>query len=430
LTAGLLADDLASCVHCGLCLQHCPTYLQTGQETESPRGRLHLIGAVQARRLEPSSRYAQHVELCLVCRACEAACPSGVPFGRIMEDARAQLRQAGLSVSPMARLLRWLVFRQLLPRPKRLEKLARMLRVYQRVGLVWLAGRLAEAGLLSGALSRAQASLPALPDRFYRAPHETLPAIGARRFRVGLFVGCVMPYLYPQVHAATVRVLRLNGCEVVIPRDQVCCGALGVHSGDPQSACELARRNLAAFAGFGLDVIVVNAAGCGSTLKEYADLLGRHDQLDGSGASEASIASFVLLVKDVHEILASIELVAPRRRVERRVTLQDSCHLLHAQRIASAPRQLLRSVPGLELVEMSRPDLCCGSAGSYSLTQPEMSSRLLDSKMVDILATRCDTIATANPGCMLQLEQGVRQRGLRLEVKHVVQLLDEAYHSE
>jgi len=277
--------------------------------------------------------------------------------------------------------------------------------------------------LLSGRLERAEAQLPRMPDRFFRPAVEVFPASGERRYRVGFFSGCVMPYLYPEVHAATLRVLRRNGCEVIVLREQVCCGALNVHSGEREVARELARRNARVFLEAAVDAVVVNAAGCGSTLKEYGELLSE------SAADRELAARFAPLVKDVNEFLACIPLEPPTRQVPRRVTFQESCHLVHAQRISAAPRQLLARVPGLELVDMAHPDLCCGSAGVYNITQPEMSARLLDSKMVEVRATGADTIVTANPGCLLQLEQGVRQSGMRAEVKHVVELLDEGYGS-
>jgi glycolate oxidase iron-sulfur subunit len=438
-------EDISKCVHCGLCLQHCPTYLLTGDENESPRGRLHLIGALNEGRIESNEAYSRHINLCLVCRACENVCPSGVPFGRIMERARAQLVERSTTRgAPQAtgfeRLLRWLVFRYLLPSPRRLRLLAGLLRHYQRSGAQRLFRASPLPRLLPSRLERAEAQLPRLPDRFFRPRAEVFPAEGPRRHRVGLFNGCVMPYMYPEVHAATMRVLRRNGCEVVVPAEQVCCGAVNVHSGEREIAREMARRNVRVFLGAGVQAVIVNSAGCGSTLKEYGELLA-HDRSASQAASELAgpepdglepggpepAEGFSLLVKDVNEFLASIELERPARQVRRRVTLQDSCHLVHAQRIKAAPRQLLALVPGLELIEMAHPDLCCGSAGIYNITQPGMSAELLESKMSDIQATWAETIATANPGCLLQLEQGVRQSGMRAEVVHVVQLLDAAY---
>jgi glycolate oxidase iron-sulfur subunit len=403
--------DLSQCVHCGLCLQNCPTYLVTGNEAESPRGRIHLIQAFNEGRIEATSAYRGHLELCLVCRNCETVCPSGVRFGRIMEAGRAQLEEAA-PLTPRQRLFRWLLFHGLLPHRGRLRVLAGFLRAYQRSGFQ----RLARASrLLPQSLRDADLLLPPLP-RPFEPRFDVYAAQGPTRHRVGLFVGCVMPLMYGPVHEATIRVLTWNGCEVHVPREQTCCGALNVHTGERKVARRMAQQNLRAFLSRGLDAIVVNSAGCGSTMKEYGQLLG----------SEQA-ESFARLTKDVNEFLASQDLKPPPRRVERVVTLQESCHLVHAQRIKDAPRKILARIPGLEVREMAHPDLCCGSAGLYSLTQREMSMRLLDDKMRDVRQTGATTVATANPGCMLQLRAGLVRAGLRGEVKHVVQLLDEAY---
>jgi glycolate oxidase iron-sulfur subunit len=389
--------------------------LQTGYEAESPRGRIHLIQALNDGRLEATSAYRQHLELCLVCRNCESVCPSGVHFGRIMEAGRAQLySQAKLSKAE--RVFRRVAFRELLPHPWRLRAMFAALRLYQQSGL----RRLVRAtGLLPEPLARAERLLPDLPKPF--APSwEVYPAEGKLRYRVGLFTGCVMPLMYGPVHAATLRVLRHNGCEVQIPPAQACCGALNVHGGEREVAADLARKNLRAFLGRGLDAIIVNSAGCGATMKEYADLLG---------ASDPDVAAFTSIVRDVTEFLASIDLVPPGAVAERRVTLQESCHLVHAQRIKAAPRALLAQIPGIELRDMVHPDLCCGSAGLYMLTEQVMSARILDDKMSDIARTGAETIVTANPGCMMQLQRGVARAGVTAEVRHVIELIDDAYGS-
>jgi glycolate dehydrogenase iron-sulfur subunit len=401
--------DLAQCVHCGLCLQNCPTYLETGYEAESPRGRIHLIQAFNEGRVEATESYRQHLELCLVCRNCESVCPSGVRFGRIMEAGRAQLYSRA-RLPWRERAWRGLAFHAVLPRPGRLRALFALLLAYQRSGLRSIA-----RAVLPKPVRDLEALLPELPRPFVPRV-DVYPAKGPTRYRVGLFTGCVMPYLYGPVHAATLRVLRHNGCEVHVPREQVCCGALNVHGGERVVTRDLAHKNARAFLGRGLDAIVVNSAGCGSTMKEYGDLVG------GPAAAE-----FARLTRDVTEFLASIDLVSPMGRVERVVTLQESCHLVHAQRIREAPRMLLGLVPGLELRDMRHPDLCCGSAGLYMLTQREMSTRLLDEKIRDVATTGATIIVTANPGCMMQLQSGLVRAGLPGEVKHVVQLLDEAY---
>jgi glycolate oxidase iron-sulfur subunit len=270
--------------------------------------------------------------------------------------------------------------------------------------------------LLPDSLSQAENLLPNLPAPFL-PQMEVYPALGIRRYRVGLFTGCVMPLIYGPVHAATLRVLRHNGCEVHVPRQQVCCGALNVHGGEQRVARDLARQNLRAFLSRGLDAVVVNSAGCGATMKEYGELLG--DDLEAQ--------EFGRLTRDVTEFLVSIELEPFRHAVRRTVTLQESCHLVHAQRIKDAPRRLLAALPGVELRDMAHPDLCCGSAGLYMLTQREMSTRILDDKMGDVGSTGARTIVTANPGCMMQLQRGLARAGITGEVKHVVELVDEAY---
>ena len=401
--------DLSQCVHCGLCLQNCPTYLETGFEAESPRGRIHLIQSFNEGRIEANAAYRQHLELCLVCRNCESVCPSGVHFGRIMEAGRAQL-YAETPLPWRQRVFRRLAFHEVLPHPGRLRAMFAGLLVYQRTGV----RRLARA-LMPTSLRDLDALLPSLPRPFI-PEFEVYPAEGPVSYRVGLFTGCVMPYLYGPVHEATLRVLRHNGCEVHVPRTQVCCGALNVHGGEREVTRELARQNARAFLGRGLDAIVVNSAGCGATMKEYGDLVG------GADAEE-----FARLTRDVTEFLAAIDLAPITGHSTRVVTLQESCHLVHAQRIREAPRKLLALVPGLELRDMAHPDLCCGSAGLYMLTQREMATHLLDDKLQDVASTRATTVVTANPGCMMQLESGLARAGIRGEVKHVVQMLDEGY---
>ncbi len=401
--------DLSQCVHCGLCLPTCPTYLVTGFEAESPRGRIHLIQSLNEGRIEPNAAYREHLELCLVCRNCESVCPSGVHFGRIMEAGRAQLYQQ-TELPWHERAFRRLAFKELLPHQTRLRVLFGMLLIYQRSGLRRIVQK-----ALPEAMKDLEALLPTLGKPF--VPRwEVYPAFGQVRYRVGLFTGCVMPLVYGPVHEATLRVLRHNGCEVHVPTNQVCCGALNVHGGEREISAQLARQNMREFLGRGLDAIVVNSAGCGSTMKDYGEVVG------GSDAEQ-----FARLTQDVTEFLASIDLEQPRRSVKRTVTLQESCHLVHAQRIREAPRQLLAMLPGVTLRDMARPELCCGSAGLYMLTQPAMASRLLDDKMRDVASTGATTVVTANPGCMMQLQRGLHRAGLKGEVKHIVELLDEAY---
>lgn len=417
-----LAEDLNRCVHCGLCLQNCPTYLETGLETESPRGRLYLIKAASQGRIPITANVLQHLDLCLQCRNCEAVCPSGVPYGRIMERARATIVQSG--AAPLPWRLRSLALRHLIAHPGRLRLAMYPLRWYYRLGLPRLVERAHRNGLLPRQLYHLATMAPLPTASPQLRPGMTLPparsASGGRR-RVGLLVGCIMPLVYDRVNVATARVLAHNGCQVVAPAGQGCCGALHAHNGDRIAARRLARRNIDAFLAAGLEAIVVNSAGCGSAMKEYAELL-EHDPRYAAKARR-----FSALVKDVNEFLVELPFQRPTGTIEATVTYQDSCHLAHAQRITAAPRALLAAIPGLRLVEMEQADLCCGSAGVYSVAQGEMSGRLLRRKMQNVAQTDAQLIATANPGCMMQLEAGLRRYGLTGEVVHTVELLERSY---
>ncbi len=411
--------DLYRCVHCGLCLQACPTYVTLGLETESPRGRLALMKAVKEGRLGLTDRLVGHMELCVQCRACEAVCPSGVPFGRVMEATRAQIasnRPQGLR----ERLARWVAFRVLLRRLTLLRAAGWGLKAYQRSGVQWVVREFRLLKLFKG-LDRMERSLPRLP-RFSAAPHsQGVKAQGQATHRVAVLSGCVMPLFFGPVNDATVRVLARNGCDVVLPRGQGCCGALHSHAGELETARELARRNIDVFLAAGVETIVVNSAGCGANMKEYGHLL------KDDPAYKEKAERFSMLVKDVNEYLAALPLTPPKGSVNARVTYQDSCHLAHAQRIKDAPRVVMNAIPGLKLVEMESSDMCCGAGGIYSITQRDLSTEILDHKMEHASAVKPDVIATANPGCMLQLQTGVRRKGLDVRVVHVVELLDEAY---
>lgn len=409
---GSLQADLARCVHCGFCLQACPTYVTLGREPDSPRGRIHLIGALAERRVPLTETLAQYLDLCLQCRACETACPSGVRFGRIMEAGRALTLRAG---APRGWRLRAFILRHTVARPSLLTVLFRLLRLYQRSGLQWLVRRTGLTRLLPASLAMAEASLPPLSWRPFVAPPVQH---GGGAGSAALFVGCVMPHLYPRVHEATARVLQRLGYRVLAP-SSMCCGALSLHAGDIETARGCARAVVDTFETVGADAVIVNAAGCGAAMKEYGELLAD----DPAYAQRAS--AFAARVRDALEFVAGHEL-PPRRPVNALVTYQDSCHLAHAQGVRDAPRRLLQSVPGVEFREMDAPDRCCGSAGFYSVTQPQMSSRLLDEKMLDVRRTGAQVVATANPGCMMQLELGVRRAGLDARVVHVIELLDEA----
>jgi glycolate oxidase iron-sulfur subunit len=414
--------DYSRCVHCGLCLNHCPTYRLWHQEADSPRGRIRQMQLVDEGRLELGEGFVTHIDRCLDCRACETACPSGVEYGKLVEAARAQIEQQ--YTRPLAsRMARDFVYRRLLPYPRRIAAAARLLRIYQRSGLAALARG---TGILKSlGLDDRERLLPKIDrDFFFAELGRTFPAQGARRARVAFFAGCVAQVTFSELNRATIRVLQANGCEVVVPAAQVCCGALPAHAGVRDVARDLARRNFAAFPAEDFDAIVTNAAGCGSTLKEYTHLFKTDYPAHEQAAKFA--AKFVTKTRDVTEFLAELGLVAPMRPLPLRVTYQDSCHLAHGQKIREAPRKLIRSVPGVELVEMPLAEQCCGSAGVYNVTQTDTSLELLALKMESVGATKTQAIVTANPGCILQLRAGAAIHRTGHEVLHVVELLDRA----
>ena len=414
--AKILSLDLAElyqCVHCGLCLNQCPTYRVTRLETESPRGRIHLVKAAADGRIELNDRFKDHLQLCLLCRACESACPSGVHYGRIAETAREHIGPPG---SPAVRAILNFVFTQLLPNAGRLKLVFMLLRLYQRTGLQKLA-RL----LMPAKLRAMDAMLPEIAAKFFQPEANVLPAIGPRRARVAMLNGCVMPLLFGDVNEATVRVLRRSGCEVIFPERQLCCGALNIHNGETAAAKIMARRNIDAFLEAGVDAIVVNAAGCGAAMKEY-DFLLRDDAAYAEKAKR-----FIALVKDAGEFLAGLGLVGSLKPVNITVTYQDPCHLAHGQKIRRQPRELLQAIPGLKLIELDGSDRCCGSAGIYNLTHAGMARQLLEEKMQAVSAASADAIVAPNPGCILQLRYGAKHYGPNLPVYHLMDLLDRAY---
>ena len=415
--------DLYRCVHCGLCLSACPTYVQLGVETESPRGRISFMKAVKEGRLGITERVASHWELCLQCRACETACPSGVPFGRLMEYTRAQVNAKSAGGFKM-RLVRWAFLRGALGRLGRLRFGARLLRFYQKWGLQKLVRTSRLLRLMPGGLHDMEQSLPRISDRFFGPGKEVHRSRIPRRMSVALLSGCVMPLAQGGTMEAAVRALTRNGCDTAVPEGQGCCGALSLHSGELETARNMARNNIDVFLAAGVDKVVVASAGCGSAMKEYGELL----KGDPEYSEKARRLSEVTV--DVTELLADLPLEPPKGEVRRKVTYQDPCHLAHAQGITRAPRAVLEAIPGLELVEMEDSTRCCGAAGIYSIVQKEMSGRVLYSKMEAVAATSADCVATANPGCMIQLETGAAERGIDISVCHVVDLLDEAYRNE
>jgi glycolate oxidase iron-sulfur subunit len=438
-------EDYARCIHCGLCLNACPTYRLWNLEADSPRGRIHqmirvsqselanklhtkngegvqLEGVVIVQNENPiTDSFVDHIDKCLDCRACETACPSGVEYGKLVEHARARIER-DYERPWLARVTRDFVFRDLLPSPHRIIDFARVLRLYQRSGLQTIARAIGVLKLLG--LSERERFLPRIDDDFfYRRFGWTFPAAGPRRARVAFFAGCIANVTFSKLNEATIRVLTANGCEVVVPKGQLCCGALAAHAGVRDAARDLARTNIPIFLHENFDAIITNAAGCGSTLKEY-------DHLFSPGEPEhAHARSFSEKVRDVAEFLADIGLTAKLNPLPLRVTYQDSCHLLHGQKIREAPRTLLRAIPNLELVELPHSEICCGSAGIYNVTQTETSLQLLAEKMHHAQSTRAPIIATANPGCLLQLRAGASIHKTGQEVLHVVELLDRSARS-
>jgi len=409
-------EDYARCVHCGICLNTCPTYSLWNVEADSPRGRIHQMIQVELNGAPVSDSFVEHIDKCLDCRSCETACPSGVEYGRLVEHARARI-ETDYQRPFLARFARDFTFRKLLPYPRRIALLAQLLRFYQRSGLQSLAR--ASGILRLFGLADRERLLPPVDDSFFFSQlGRTFPAAGPRRARVAFFAGCVAQVTFTKLNEATIRVLTANGCEVVVPATQFCCGALAAHAGVRDAARDLARKNLDAFLGGDFDAIITNAAGCGSTLKEYDHLFA------SSEPDHIRAQAFRSQVRDVTEFLAELGLSAPLQEIPSRVTYQDSCHLLHGQKIRNAPRQLLQAIPGLDFVELPYSEICCGSAGVYNVTQTKASLDLLAEKMQHAAATGARTIATANPGCLLQLRAGAQLHNTRQEVLHVVELLD------
>src|SRR5881227_2949802 len=454
-------DLMRQCIHCGFCLPTCPTYAVLGVEMDSPRGRIYQMQAVAEGRMEVSPEFVDHMYCCLGCRACETACPSGVQFGKLIEAAREQIQLEVAHVPILSeinrevteprdneefpvyhymdkpkvlesltnRVLRRFFFDLMLPSRKLTSLVFAVLKMYQRSGLQTLVRR---TGLLDvanalptplqGQLKMPEELMPsASGDLLPPLLPEVTPALTTKRYRVGFISGCIMDQIYRDINEATIRVLAANGCEVITPPLQQCCGALHVHAGEANGGRQLARHNIDVFEPYNCDVIIINSAGCGSNLKEYGHLL----RDDPTYASRAK--AFSAKVKDVSEFLASIELNQEMGEVSRTVAYHDACHLAHGQKIKQQPRQLLQTIPGITMVNLKESDWCCGSAGIYNITNQEMASTLLERKMNNIGATGASVIATGNPGCMMQIALGARERGMEIDVVHSIQLIDEAY---
>ena len=404
-----LLEGTLDCVHCGMCLPVCPTYRETGREGSSPRGRIHLMRAVAEGRVELGPVMAEEAYLCLGCRACETACPSGVGFGSLLERTRAEVDRAGLRRG-LAHFVERCALRDVVPHRRRLRGLMDVLAWVQRFRLDRIL-----AALLPRGLREPLALLPRIPSRAERRElPRIVPAVEPQRGRVGFFVGCVMPELFGPVNRATVRVLARNGFEVVVPAAQRCCGALQAHAGDEETAHSLMRHNVDAFAGLELDALVTNSAGCGAALRE-------------ASRAVPEAAAIAALARDVCEFLDEAGLVPPPSPLDLSVCYDDPCHLVHGQRVKEAPRRVLEAIPELRVVPHEDPTSCCGAAGIYNLTHPAMSAAVLGRKLDALAAVDPDVIVSGNPGCLMQLGRGVAVRGMRARVAHPVELLDESY---
>ncbi len=416
-------SELYKCVHCGFCLQACPTYVETGLEAESPRGRIALMKAVNEGRIGITDSVMRHWDLCIQCRACEVACPSGVPYGNLIE---ATMQQVADRRNPtfLNDKIGSLALKKLLPNQGVLSMVVGSMRLYQRLGVQKAMRKSGLLKLLPGNMGELEESLPQLPSEVFKARGQHYRAKGEVKARVALLSGCVMPLIHGPEMNAVVRVLARNGCDVVVPKTQVCCGAINSHVGDLETARELARENVDAFLAEDVDYVAVASAGCGARMKEYGHLL-RDDSRYAEKAGALSAK-----VRDIHELLAGLPIEAPKGHLPYRVTYQDSCHLLNAQRVSAPPRQLLRSIPGIEFVELSNADKCCGAGGTYTITERDFSMRVLDTKMRAVRDTKATVIATANPGCLMQLQYGAQRDGMDVQVKYVTDLLDESYNRE
>ncbi len=444
-------DLLRQCIHCGFCLPVCPTYAVLGIEMDSPRGRIYQMRAVADGKLSLSDEFIEHMDCCVGCRACETACPSGVQYGKLIEAAQEHIQlnrtaSAHNEVSdhkdsnniekreePTAALqktlLRLFFFRVMLRSRAVLSLVFGGLKLYQRSKLQAIVHKSGLFDVINNLPGPFQGKLrvpealvaDAQGDILPRQLPEITPAIGMQRYRVGFISGCIMDQTFRAVNEATMRVLAANGCEVVTPAQQSCCGALHVHSGEAEQGRALARQNIDVFAAYDCDFIVINSAGCGSTLKEYDHLL----RDDPDYAQKAEV--FSTKTVDIHEFLAAYGRDVAMGRLQRTIAYHDACHLLHGQKIKQQPRQLLQAIPGITLIDLKESDWCCGSAGIYNITNQSMAQELLERKMNNIEATGVDTIATGNPGCMMQIAMGARQRGISLEIVHPIQLIDEAY---
>ncbi|HUD82723.1 MAG TPA: (Fe-S)-binding protein [Candidatus Saccharimonadales bacterium] len=422
---GLDYSVLQQCMHCGLCLPTCPTYDATKLERNSPRGRIALMRAIADGRLEPTKTFADEMYFCLGCLACMTACPAGVNYAELFEHARAEAEESGVLRNPKRNFIRGLTMRWLFMDLRRLRFVGSLIRLYQRSGLERLIRGSGVLNLLPRRWRELEAMTPVIAPKFSSqliAP--ATPAAGQRKYRVALLTGCAQDLMFSDVNRDTCEVLARNGCEVITPRSQSCCGSLHAHNGELEMARELARKNIDQFPPGEFDAIISNSAGCGSHLKHYRSLLAADPQY----RQQAQLWDARL--KDIHEWLADIGLTPPNPGAPAQsVTYHEACHLCHGQKITAQPRQLLRAIPNLTLTELPEGNWCCGSAGIYNLIQPEMANQLLDRKLKHIVSTKADVVATGNPGCLAHMANGIRRENLPVRLVHPITLLAEAYRA-
>jgi glycolate oxidase iron-sulfur subunit len=414
---------LQQCIHCGMCLPTCPTYDETKLERNSPRGRIALMRQIADGQLEVTRAFGEELYFCLGCLACETACPAGVRYSEMFEFARADIEAAEVKRGPIRDGVRALTLRWLFTDPEALRTIGRLVWLFQASGLQALARKLRLTEWLPERLRRLEPLTPRVQRRF---SDELIPSVETPpnwKYRVGLLTGCIQDLVFSQVNRDTADVLLANGCEVITPRLQNCCGSLHAHNGELELAKEMARRTLDAFDLDNLDAVITNAAGCGTQLKNYGHLL----EADPVYAVRA--AQWSAKLRDIHEWLAQIGIRTPAVSVPQKITYHQACHLCHGQKITEPPRQVLKAIPGLELVELPESTWCCGSAGIYNLTQPDMSEKLLQRKLANIEKTGAHIVASANPGCSVQLEAGAKLSHQKLDVVHPISLLAQAYRS-
>lgn len=416
-------NEIMNCMQCGFCLPSCPTYRQTGKEVASPRGRIALMKGVAQEALQVDNEFENNMYLCLGCRACETACPAGVPYGSLVETAR-EVVETGKKDQNKSPFIRDIVFNKIFKHPKRIDALGTALWAAQTAGLQTLADKTGLVNILPRPMAEMQKAVGkvASPAERKKRQRTVKPADQPAKLRIGMFKGCIMDVMFYETNQATSRVLAKAGCEVIFVEDQACCGALHAHSGEKDGAVELAKRNIEVFEKANVDFIVNNAGGCGAALKEY-----HHWFHDDPEWKERAMA-FVAKTRDANELLAELPQLEFKDSLHVRVTYQDSCHLAHGQGVRNQPRQLIRSIPGVEYVEMINADSCCGSAGIYNITNFDMSMRILDDKMENVKKTKAHLIVTSNPGCLLQMKQGIIRAGMQdeMEAIHIMDLLDRA----